>query len=225
MTRYLFLICVVILSAAVYFAQSRKEIVGESSPEVRAIAPLQIRLSRVESQPPVSAKEPESPPVNALVQPDLDELDLALTSADQSGRNRALKELLPALVEQNPVAAARFADLYADSFMREQLLRRVAQLWTAQDAASAVAWAESLPESSDRDALLIVVSTQLGLQDPAQAVALRERHASVTEPDSALENLTQQWATKDFSAALAWATARPAGEQRDRLLEHIAFNP
>jgi thioredoxin-like negative regulator of GroEL len=38
-----------------------------------------------------------------------------------------------------------------------------------------------------------------------------------------LDNMAQQWASQDMQAASAWALAKPAGGQRDRLLQHIAL--
>ncbi len=38
-----------------------------------------------------------------------------------------------------------------------------------------------------------------------------------------LDNLAQQWAIQDVQAASTWALTKPPGEQRDRLLQRIAF--
>jgi hypothetical protein len=60
----------------------------------------------------------------------------------------------------------------------------------------------------------------------AAAVTLAENCLGEGTNDTAqflLDNMTQQWAAQDIQAASAWALAKPAGEQRDRLLQRIAF--
>jgi hypothetical protein len=41
--------------------------------------------------------------------------------------------------------------------------------------------------------------------------------------DGVVENLTQQWGTKDLNTAQNWALSQPQGEQREQLIERIAF--
>ena len=52
---------------------------------------------------------------------------------------------------------------------------------------------------------------------------LREQFVSAVTPDVALSNLLQQWAGYDFRAALAWTNGRPAGAQRDELVQRLIY--
>lgn len=38
-----------------------------------------------------------------------------------------------------------------------------------------------------------------------------------------VDNMAQQWAEQNLTAASAWALAKPAGAQRDRLIQRIAM--
>jgi len=158
----------------------------------------------------------------AIDRPSLLLLEQALNSGNEKDRSMALSSLLPILISEDPHAVARFAELHTGA-EREQLLRRTSQLWAARDPNAALEWAVTLSNADERDVSIADISAELANTDPARAVALRARYAPTVESDSALENFTQQWAAQDLSAALDWALARPAGRQRDLLLERIAF--
>lgn len=151
------------------------------------------------------------------------EIHEALASNDLAARERALTNLLPALVFHNVVAAARLAETNSSPKTRGEVLRCVARHWAAQDAAGALEWASKLPDVGERDATVTDVCLKVAEVNPADAVRMRERFVLDERMDSTLENLAQQWAETDLPSALAWAGAHPAGEQRDQLLARMAF--
>lgn len=150
------------------------------------------------------------------------EFELRLAAGDRSSRNQLLLETLPAMVAQNPEEIARYAEIEADTQLREQLVRQVAQLWAKSDVDRAMAWVASLPESPERQATLIDVSFTVAETDPQRAVNLRESAVGNVEPDGVLAALVQRWAERDFDAALGWVGARPRNAQHDKLLQRLA---
>lgn len=100
------------------------------------------------------------------------------------------------------------------------------QAWAREFPAAALKWLRSAPEGEQRLAIAEIAGPELAQTDPAVAVQLAEdglgdgtHHVA----QNLLDNLAQQWAAQDADAAMAWALAKPAGEQRDRLLQRIAF--
>jgi hypothetical protein len=93
--------------------------------------------------------------------------------------------------------------------------------WARQNAVAALAWLSNAPEGPKRDAVAEMVCAQVAQSDAAQAVALAERFGSVT--NALLENMVHLWADQDTAAACTYATNKPAGEPRDRLLGRVAF--
>jgi hypothetical protein len=96
-----------------------------------------------------------------------------------------------------------------------------ARSWARLYPAEAAAWVLSAPEGPARDAVAEMVCLQLAESDPSRAIALAERFgASCT---NALEGIVHQWAALDDGAAYAYASRKPPGEERDRLLGRIAL--
>jgi hypothetical protein len=98
--------------------------------------------------------------------------------------------------------------------------------WARSYPADAAAWLASAPDGTQRVAVAEIVCPQLAQTNAAAAVKLAENCLGEGTNDSAqflLDNTAQQWAVQDMQAASAWALAKPAGEQRDRLLQRIAI--
>lgn len=186
-------------------------------------------VSRPEASAPVRAGQPGTSRFAGAARNAADSgpagfAELERRLADNPGaRDLVLQKLLPALFEQDPEGAARFAELQSEPALRELAVRQVALLWGARDAERAVNWARTLPDAAEREATYIDIANGFSSLDPAGAVALREQFAGNAHPDSALSNLVQQWAGFDFDAALAWTNARPAGAQRDDLLQRLIY--
>ena len=98
--------------------------------------------------------------------------------------------------------------------------------WARNNPADAAAWLTNAPDGRQRVAVAEIVCPQLAQTNAAAAVKLAENCLGEGANDSAqylLDNMAQQWASQDLQAASAWALAKPAGEQRDRLLQRIAI--
>jgi hypothetical protein len=89
-----------------------------------------------------------------------------------------------------------------------------------------LAWLENAPDGQQRLTIAEIAYSQVAQTNVVAAVKLAENYQGSSTNDVAqflLDNLTQQWADQDLPAASAWALAKPAGEQRDRLLQRIAM--
>jgi hypothetical protein len=97
--------------------------------------------------------------------------------------------------------------------------------WARKYPAEALKWLENAPDGPRRETMAEIVCPELAQTDPARAVALAEQcNSSGTNFMKALrDGLGQQWAEQDMQATSAWALAKPAGEDRDRLLGRIAL--
>jgi hypothetical protein len=97
--------------------------------------------------------------------------------------------------------------------------------WARNFPAEALAWVKNAPDGKQRVAVAEITCPQLAQTNPAAAVALAENCLGSGTNNIAqylLDNMAQQWAAQDMQAANAWATSKPPGEQRDRLLQRIA---
>jgi hypothetical protein len=97
--------------------------------------------------------------------------------------------------------------------------------WARNFPADALAWVKNAPEGKQRIAISEIVCSELAQTNPAAAVALAEKCLGSGTNNVAqylLDNMAQLWAAQDMQSASAWALAKPAGEQRDRLLQRIA---
>jgi thioredoxin-like negative regulator of GroEL len=98
--------------------------------------------------------------------------------------------------------------------------------WARNYPAEAAAWLTNAPDGKQRLAIAEIVCSELAQTNPAAAVTLAEScvgGGTNAVAQSLLDNLAQQWAAQDMQAASAWALAKPAGEQRDGLLQRIAI--
>lgn len=174
---------------------------------------------------PTSFESPAGPPLAAAPSPaDMTRLTIqSLLSDDAAVREHAIAQLLPALVRQDAVAAARVADLFVDSPLRPKILSAVARGWTDQNRLHALDWAQSLPDTSEREAVLVEILSRISQSDPAEAVRLRQQMAQDPIDDAELTNLAQRWAESDLSAVLGWTDSLPPGAQRDQLIARTAF--
>ena len=92
--------------------------------------------------------------------------------------------------------------------------------WVARDAGAALSWAAEQPESDQRTEMLELACDQIAQNDPARAVMLADNFALT---NGTLMNLEQQWAQKDLPAAREWVLAKPAGNEKDELLQRVAY--
>jgi hypothetical protein len=97
--------------------------------------------------------------------------------------------------------------------------------WAREFPAEASAWLFRAPDSPQRDIVAEIVCPQLAQTNPAVAVALAEHcYGNGTNVmGNLLDNRAQLWAERDEQSAFTWASAKPPGEGRDRLLQRIAL--
>jgi hypothetical protein len=194
---------------------------AESPPRAPVLVTPAETVAGPDTAPPGIQGEPLAPTVES---PGFEALEQTLADTDPALRDRLLTERLPALTLRDPARAVRFAELLADTRLRELALLQVAMSWARCDANAAVQWAESLADPSMRDAAITDIALALAETNPARAVALRERFVDgASIPDNTLVNLAHQWAERDFEAVLAWANAQPPGAQRDQVLQRLVF--
>ncbi|MBU6411678.1 MAG: hypothetical protein KGR98_14935, partial [Verrucomicrobia bacterium] len=103
-----------------------------------------------------------------------------------------------------------------------QLLRDL-RAWATRDPQAALAAALKLPAGDERNQGLEAVCFGLAQNDPADAVKLAQKLNLNANSDGAMQNLMQQWASADASSALTWTLAQPAGDERDALVDRVAF--
>lgn len=94
--------------------------------------------------------------------------------------------------------------------------------WAKRDPGEAWNWVLKQPDGDHRVEMLEAVCFQIAEDgDPARAVALADNlHLT---GHGTLANLEQQWAQTDLPAAREWAIAKPAGDEKNELLERVGF--
>jgi hypothetical protein len=122
-------------------------------------------------------------------------------------------------------ASADLALTNSDSPVNSQDLDQNRE-WARNFPAEALAWLKNAPDGKQRLTIAEIVCSQVAQTNAVAAVKLAENCLGEGTNNPAqflLDNMAQQWANQDMSAASAWALAKPAGEQRDRLLQRIAI--
>lgn len=95
--------------------------------------------------------------------------------------------------------------------------------WARTFPSDALDWLETSPDSPQRVAVAEIVCPQLAQTNAVAAVKLAEKCLNDTN-DAAqhlLGTMAQIWAAQDIQAATDWALAKPGGQLRDLLLQHI----
>lgn len=98
--------------------------------------------------------------------------------------------------------------------------------WARNHPSDALDWLENAANGTQRLAVAEIVCPQLAQTNAEAAVKLAENCLGADTNNAAqylLGTVAQIWAEQDIKSATAWALTKPAGEERDRLLQHIAF--
>ena len=148
-------------------------------------------------------------------------LEHRLETAEPGTRDLVLADALPAMLQANVLAVARFAELQSDPALRERLIRETADHWVKREPERAMDWVRTLPPSPEREATLIDMSLAIARTDPARAATIRDGDVGNETPDGVLDGIVQQWAERDFDAAQAWTNARPRNAQYDQLTQRL----
>jgi len=93
--------------------------------------------------------------------------------------------------------------------------------WARENPQEALAAITRVTSGASHNAVVETVCAQLANSDPAGAMLVAEQLGN--ECTNLLENLVEQWADRDEPAAIEYATDKPEGEDRDRLVGRVAF--
>jgi hypothetical protein len=144
-------------------------------------------------------------------------------SGDAGPRDVILERMLARWVAVDAPAAARFAELQEDPFLREVALRTAALRWARIDGEAAARWAVALGDTAERDALIDAVALTMADSDPRAALELLTARSVDARTDSTRAGVVTSWASRDFAAAQAWVEAQPPGASRDDIVLRLAF--
>jgi hypothetical protein len=163
---------------------------------------------------------PRSPPELSI---SADVIERELYAANPGTRDLVLERTLTRWTHEDPRAAARFAELQTDPFLREVALRTVAQVWAQNHPETAAQWSASLGDAAERSRVIEGVALTVGNTDPHAALDLLVRHDAGTRPGATHVGVIASWASRDFAAAQSWVEAQPPSSMRDDAVQHLAF--
>ncbi len=137
-----------------------------------------------------------------------------------AARERAVREVLPALLARDGAQVAALLAAAGDDADRAELLRQIARAWARADLPAAVAWLAALA-NADRASAADAMIAEVGRDDFAGALQLAGALARGVD-DGRAEHLAQIWTEENPGEATAWIAALPPGTERDRLLARVA---
>lgn len=152
-----------------------------------------------------------------------EQVERALATAAPGTLDLVLERNLARWTAEQPQAAARFAELQPDSFLREVALRTVARVWAGADPAAAARWAAALGDTAAQDQAIETAALAMADVDPRAALDLLERRDDPTPADAARSGVIVSWAGRDFEAAEAWVEAQPTGPARDEIVQRLVL--
>lgn len=216
-----------LVSAAAVTAAALLLAAGPARESVAARHPSTTSASRTSASAPAPAVAKVA--IDSIAPPDIearvsaDGIERALSSADPGRRDLVLERNLARWVADDPAAAARFAELQSEPFLREAGLRSVAQKWAELDRDAAALWATSLADRTERDQVIEDVALVSSNSDPRASLALLGQRSAEVPRDAARAGVITAWATRDFEGARAWAEAQPPGASRDDIVQRLVF--
>ena len=149
------------------------------------------------------------------------EIERALLSVDDARRDRAYRQLLPALIKLDPAAVEQLVATWPASPAREELLRNTAHAWSSVSVDGAVDWASGMKEDGERAIVATEIMSHVAQEDPARAVAISDQFG-IGRKDGTVEHMVQLWARENLQESLSWAENQPQDPQRDQLVARIA---
>lgn len=149
------------------------------------------------------------------------EVERALLSLDDAQRDRAYRQLLPALIKLDPAAVEQLVASWPASPAREELLRNTAHAWSAVSVDGAVDWASRLKEDDERAIVVTEITSHVAQVDPARAIGISDQFG-IGRKDGTVEHMVQLWATENLQESLKWAENQLQGPRRDQLVARIA---
>ena len=149
------------------------------------------------------------------------EIERALLSVDDARRDRAYRQLLPALIKLDPAAVEQLVANWPPSPAREELLRNTADAWSTVSVDGAVDWASGMKENDERAIVVTEITSHVAQGDPARAIAISDQFG-IGRKDGTVEHMVQLWAAENLQQSLRWAENQLQGPRRDQLVARIA---
>lgn len=149
------------------------------------------------------------------------EVERALLSVDDAQRDRAYRQLLPALIKLDPAAVEQLIASWPAGPAREELLRNTAHAWSTVSVDGAVDWAAGIKEDDERAIVATEIISHVAQRDPARAIGISDQFG-IGRKDGTVEHMVQLWATENLPESLRWAETQQQGPLRDQLIARIA---
>ena len=139
-------------------------------------------------------------------------------------RRDAQVRVMSEWVEEDPEAAAAFAQNAAVNDPHNTLLRNVLNEWSRQNPASAVQWAQHTLEAETLLSLIPSVVNQWAQKDPVKA---SDWVAALSDEEAVLQNacvaqLAYAWGSVDIVGGLAWLESLKPGTGRDQAITNFS---
>jgi len=149
------------------------------------------------------------------------EVERALLSIDDAQRDRAYRQLLPALIKLSPAAVEQLIASWPSGAAREELLRNTAHAWSTVSVDGAVDWASGITEDGERAIVATEITAHVAQGDPARAIGISDQFG-IGRKDGTVERMVQLWAMENLQESLSWAENQQQGPRRDQLVARIA---
>lgn len=149
------------------------------------------------------------------------EIERGLLSVDDGRRDRAYRQLLPALIKLDSAAVEQLVASWPAGQGREELLRNTAHAWSTVSVDGAVDWASRMKEDDERSVVVTEITSQVAQGDPARAIGISDQFG-IGRKDGTVERMVQLWATENLQESLRWAENQLQGPRRDQLIARIA---
>jgi len=149
------------------------------------------------------------------------EIERALLSVDDARRERAYRQLLPALIRLDPTAVEQLVASWPAGAARDELLRNTAHAWSTVSVDGAVAWVSGMKADDERAVVVTEITSYVAQGDPARAIGISDQFG-IGRKDGTVEHIVQLWAMENLQESLTWAENQPLGPRRDQLVARIA---
>lgn len=136
--------------------------------------------------------------------------------------NKAMEEILPLWVAENPLEALRYTESLPAGPLRDSIRHKMLQCWAERAPGAAWAWVDTRPPE-EKPSLSLAICKQVAGTDPGAAVLLAQNRGLAKENPDFLAYLLGQWAEANPAPALAWARSQSDQEARNRLLTQVAL--
>lgn len=219
-----------LLAGSILYNMSGRQRQPQPHPETQRNIPVPIRLAPPPAEKQVTAKlfkkvpttgRPLSRSREEQARQLRLEIERALLSVDDARRDRAYRQLLPALIKLDPEAVEQLVASWPTGPSREELLRNTAHAWSTVSVDGAVGWASDIRDDDERTIVAAEITSHVAQADPARAIGISDQFG-IGRKDGTVERIVQIWAMENLQESLTWAENQPQGPRRDQLVARIA---